>query len=78
MMQKEPVRTDREGRFELGSERILALLPWGGWSTVWLTFDCPGYQRLQTNFSATALATNSPSGEPMVQAGDVLLRRNAK
>jgi hypothetical protein len=78
LMQKEPVRTDQAGQFELGSERILALLPWGGWSTVWLTFDCPGYQRLQTNLSATALATNSPSGEPMVQAGDVLLRRNLK
>jgi hypothetical protein len=78
LMQKEPVRTDHAGQFELGSERILALLPWGGWSTVWLTFDCRGYQRLQTNFSATALATNSPSGEPMVQTGDVLLRRNVK
>jgi hypothetical protein len=74
LMRKEPALTDRDGRFELDSERILALISWGGWSTVRLTFDKPGFERLQTNFTIVNLVTNAPGDEPLINTGDVPLR----
>ena len=73
LMRKAPTRTDRDGRFELASEQILALISWGGWSTVRLTFQCAGYERFRTNYSARA-PSFSQAGEPLVNVGDVVIK----
>ncbi len=73
MMEKSGVRTDDQGRFVLGSER--ALTPFRvGWHSVQLSFELAGYQTFRTNYSITSpAATNSLSGEPLVNTGDIPL-----
>ena len=73
LMAKAPVRTDRDGRFALETERVLTPFRRSGWFSVQLLFECPGYERFRTNYSTLNLSTNSPNGEPLVNAGDILL-----
>jgi hypothetical protein len=67
------VRTGRDGTFVLDSERNLALFQRLGWYSVTLAFAHPGYERLTTEFTL-ANATNTPTGEPLVRAGDIRLQ----
>jgi hypothetical protein len=69
-----PVRTDKDGRFAL--EAVRALTPFRGarWFSVRLCFERAGYQRFQASCSSSNLSTNSPKGEPLLDAGDILLQ----
>jgi hypothetical protein len=68
------VRSDRDGRFVLVSERVLAPLWGASWYSVDLSFQCPGYQRFATNYSLLNLSTNSVQGQNALSAGDILLQ----
>ena len=74
MMQKAPARTDREGRFTLETERVLTPFRAPGWFSVQLLFERSGYERFRTNYSTLNVSTNSAKGEPLLDAGDVLLQ----
>lgn len=67
------VRTGSDGRFALTSERDLALFRNVGWYSVRVSFDHAGYERLVTNYTLID-AIITPSGEPLVKAGDIRLR----
>jgi len=74
-MRKPDIQTDANGCFSLGSERVLTFYRFGGWNSVRLFVERAGYVRMQTNYSGASLqVTNTPSGEPLVEAGDILLR----
>jgi hypothetical protein len=64
--------TGSYGAFDLDSVRSVALFQKFGWISVSLAFEHPGYEHLETRCSFTA-ATNTPAGEPVVNAGDVTL-----
>ena len=68
------VRTDRDGRFVLETERALTPFWRDGWFSVDLRFEHPGYERFQTNYSYLNLGTNSWRGKPALSAGDILLQ----
>jgi hypothetical protein len=75
LLRQPPTLTGPRGQFVLESQRVLTLIRWGGWSSVGLTFEHPGYLRFQTNYSLTSLAaTNAPDGVPLLDAGRVLLQ----
>jgi hypothetical protein len=67
------LRTDADGRFDLDSERDLTLFRRAGWYGVTLAFTHKGYERLLTNYTL-ASAVIAPSGEPVVNAGNILLQ----
>jgi hypothetical protein len=67
------VRTGSNGKFILESERDLALFRNVSWYSVSLAFDHSGYERFVTNYTLID-ATITPGGEPLVKAGDILLR----
>jgi hypothetical protein len=67
------VLTDVDGGFALESERALTFLWQVRWYSVTLSFTHPGYEPLARTFSITS-STNTPAGEPLVEAGDVLLK----
>jgi hypothetical protein len=75
LMRKPDNQTDGNGCFSLGSERVLTLFRFGGWNSVRLYVERPGYLSLRTNYSGASLqVTNTPSGEPLVEAGDIFLQ----
>ena len=78
LMAKAPVRTDRDGKFTLETERVLTPFRASGWFSIHLLFERPGYERFRTNYSTLNLSTNSPNGEPFVNAGDILLNPVAR
>ena len=79
LMRKGDVLTDHDGRFALGSERVLSLVRWGGWDSVPLSVERGGYQRFQTNYSITNLvATDSAAQEPTIDAGTIRLKSGGK
>jgi hypothetical protein len=63
--------TGPNGMFVVESEKDLFAR--SGWYSVSLSFEHPAYQRLVTHYSV-ANSTPSPDGEPVVNAGDILLR----
>ena len=67
------LRTDREGRFNLDSERDLTIFRRAGWYSVTVAFAHKGYEQLVTNFTLVN-AVLTPSGEPVVNAGNILLQ----
>jgi hypothetical protein len=73
LMARAPVRTDRDGRFELETERVLTPFRGSGWFSVQLLFEHSGYERFRTNYSTLNVRTNSPTGEPLLDVGDILL-----
>ena len=77
-MAKAAVRTDPDGRFVLETERVLTPLRGSGWFSVQLSFELPGYERFQTNYSCLNLGTNSWKGESVLDAGNILLKPAAK
>jgi hypothetical protein len=72
MQQAPAVRTTRDGAFVLASERNLQLFRRSGWYSVTLSFEHYEFLSFTTNYTL-ANATNTPSGEPLVKAGDILL-----
>ncbi len=68
------VRTARDGRFVLETERALTPFWREGWFSVDLRFEHPGYERFQTNYSILNLSTNSWHGKPALSTGDILLK----
>lgn len=72
LLQKPLTRTDEDGRFVLASERVLSLIRPAKWNLLELDLSWPGYQNLHTNLSIN-LATNSFKGEPLLDAGQLLL-----
>ena len=78
LMAKAPVRTDRDGRFTLETERVLTPFRGAGWFSVQLLFERSGYERFRTNYSTLNVRTNSANGEPLLDAGDILLHRLIK
>jgi hypothetical protein len=73
-LQRSPaIRTDRDGRFELDSERDLTLFRRTGWYSVTLAFTHKGYEQLVTNFTLVNAVVSSNS-EPVVNAGNILLQ----
>jgi hypothetical protein len=78
LMAKAPVRTDRDGRFTLDTERVLTPFRGTGWFSVQVSFQHAGYERFQTNYSRLNLSTNAPDGEPLLNAGDILLHPAVK
>ena len=69
-----PARTDKEGRFTLATERVLTPFGGSGWLSVQLLFSRPGYERFVTNYTYADLTTNSSNGEPLLDAGTILLQ----
>ena len=67
------LKTDRDGRFDLDSERDLTLFRQAGWYSVTVAFTHTGYERFTTNYTL-ANAAIAPSGEPTVNAGNILLQ----
>jgi hypothetical protein len=78
LMARAPVRTDHDGRFELETERALTPFRGAGWFSVQLLFAHDGYESFRTNFSTLNVSTNAPNGEPLLDAGDILLRPEQK
>src|SRR5262245_12856922 len=75
LMRKPDIQTDENGGFRMGSERVLTLFRFGGWDSVRLFVQRPGYITLQTNFSGASLqVTNTASDEPLVETGDILIQ----
>jgi hypothetical protein len=70
---KAPVRTGPDGRFALETERVLTPFRGAGWFSVQLAFERAGYERFRTNYPSISLSTNSPNGEPLLDAGNILL-----
>ena len=64
--------TDKQGGFVLDAEKDLTIIRHQVWYSVTVAFQKQGYVTLRTNFTLKS-ATNSPSGVPVVNAGDILL-----
>ncbi len=67
------IRTDAEGRFTLASERDVTLFRQAGWYAVTLAFRHTDYEWFATNFTLVS-AVLAPNGEPVVDAGNILLQ----
>ena len=68
------VRTDADGRFVLASQKDIAVFGSVGWYSVTISFKHPAYEDLTETYTLDS-ATNNASGEPVVKAGDILLRK---
>jgi hypothetical protein len=77
MQQTPSVRTGNDGTFALASERNLELFSRGRWYSVAISFKHTGYASFLTNYTP-ANATPTTKGEPLVQAGDILLVPNVR
>jgi hypothetical protein len=73
LMRPSGVRTDADGRFVMDSERTVSLLRRAAWWSVTLSFTADGYTFFQTNYTVANVSGHSPEGEPLVNAGDILL-----
>jgi hypothetical protein len=70
------IRTGSEGRFDFSSQRELTIFHSPGQQFIQLDFERSGFDRFQTNFSMLKCGTNTPGGEPLLETGDILLRRS--
>jgi len=70
------VRTGKDGRFTVPSVRTLGPLGGPGWYSVSLNFVRSGYQSVVRSYTLSG-STNTTTGEPVIQAGDVSLPRLA-
>jgi hypothetical protein len=73
MEQTPTVWTGRDGRFALESERVLSVFRQPGWYSVAVCFEHPNYLRSETNYTTANVSSQSSGGEPLVNAGDILL-----
>lgn len=68
-----PVRSDELGRFVVDSARDLSPFDHSGWWSVTIRYMAEGYATA-VNLYGVEQSTNSPSGEPQVNAGVVKLQ----
>lgn len=73
MQRTPPVLSQSDGAFVLESQRDLALLRTLHWYSVSITFERSGYERFTATYTP-ANTTNTAAGEPVVFAGDILLK----
>ena len=71
------VRSHPDGTFVLASQRDLTLFRHTGWYSVTIAFEHAGYLPLTKEYTL-GNATNTPAGEPLVKAGDILLAPRSK
>lgn len=71
------LRTGPNGAFDLDSERALTIIRRDSWYSVTVAFTRTGYEQLVTNYTL-ANAVVAPSGEPVVNAGNILLQPVSK
>jgi len=76
LMRPGPIYTRKDGRFVIVSERDLAPFAKMNWYSIDVSFERRGYEGLLTNYTLLN-ATNLPSGEPVVDTGDILLQRRS-
>ncbi len=74
LIQPGGVRTDSDGRFVLEAESAIAWFHHAGWQSVAVSFECPGYVNLQTNFTAAGFKARTLEDVPYVNAGDIMLQ----
>jgi hypothetical protein len=74
IIQPAPVMTDADGRFLLESKSVFALFRNAGWWTAPVTCQHAGYETFSTNYTASNVISNTPTGAPVVDAGDILLQ----
>ena len=72
-----PVQTKADGTFDVDSQKSVALFRELAWFTVEFSFDHRNYEPFVTNYTPR-LATNSPSGEPVIYAGEILMTPKQK
>jgi hypothetical protein len=68
-----PILSQSDGAFALGSQRSLAVFRKLRWDSVYVTFEHRGYERFTASYTPVK-ATNTAAGEPVVFAGDILLK----
>jgi hypothetical protein len=73
MQRTSPVLSQPDGSFVLESQRDLAVFRKLHWYSVKITFERAGYERFSATYKPVN-ATNSAGGEPVVFAGDILLK----
>lgn len=73
MQRTPPILSQPDGAFVLESQRDLALLRTLHWYSVSVTFALSGYERFTATYTP-ANTTNTAAGEPVVFAGDILLK----
>lgn len=67
-----PARSKADGTFNLDSQKSVALFRDIAWFTVEVSFDHRNYERFVTNYTPK-MSTNSPAGEPVIFAGEILM-----
>ena len=72
MEQSPGVRTGADGIFVLESQSAFTPFRDPGWYSVSIAFKHPGYDEFMATYTV-AQSTNTAKGEPLVNAGDVLL-----
>jgi hypothetical protein len=73
----QPLQTKSDGSFNLDSQKSVALFRELAWFTVEISFEHRDYERGVTNYTPR-MATNSPSGEPVIYAGEVFMTPKPK
>ena len=68
------IRMDEDGKVVLDSQKDVAVFESVGWYSVTISLKHPAYEDLTETYTLDS-ATNNASGEPVVKAGDILLRR---
>jgi hypothetical protein len=71
------VRTVDDGTFVLDSVRDIAFFRTVGLYSVNLSFEHRAYERFTASYNS-AHATNSVSGEPVINTGDILLKARTR
>jgi len=77
MEQQAPAFTGSDGKFELRSVADLSVTRNVYWYMVDVSFSQPGYELLVVTYTP-AQATNTPSGEPVVKAGNIFLQPKSR
>jgi len=72
LVQAPPIRTTADGTFEVASVRSLAFFRKLGWYSVSLVFQHPAYHPLTATYTPKD-ATTTAHGEPVVNAGEIIL-----
>ena len=72
LQRTQPARSKADGTFNLDSQKSVALFRDIAWFTVEISFDHRSYARFVTNYTPK-MATNSPRGEPVIFAGEILM-----
>jgi hypothetical protein len=77
LLPTDSVRTGPDGAFDLRSLKAVAFFRGLSWLSVSLSFEHPAYQTVKKTYTFSN-ATSSAAGEPLVQAGDILLEPNTQ